>query len=157
LGTSVKLTVYIKESITKKEVSPVQNHLRDYQNKKERVMRRVLLLVISVSLLVGCHKKYVDKNLEVESVFYHERGHYSFFAKGVDLQLVPYDYGSAAVRLYMDVPEGHPMWIHVEQQNDPWYGTATQLQIHIYSAGDIAGAGWDHGKFGSGTTTRITP
>jgi len=32
---------------------------------------------------------------------------------------------------------------------------ASQLIIHLHSAKDIDGAGWNHGKFGSGNTTVV--
>lgn len=54
-----------------------------------------------------------------------------------------------------DVEDGQPMWAELPKILNPYKGKEYTAKIHIRSGEDINGAGWNHGKFGSGTTTII--
>ena len=54
-----------------------------------------------------------------------------------------------------DRQEGEQMWYQTHYVYGGCKGTKGHVIIHVRSIADINGAGWNHGKFGSGTTTRI--
>lgn len=61
-----------------------------------------------------------------------------------------------SVRLITDVPANQPMWASAAYERmrsgEIQY---TALEIHIHEAQEVNGAGWDHGKSGSSTTTVV--
>lgn len=124
------------------------------------------LLIITLTLMgsIGCsgdrHLMEDRTIVDVKGVFYHEEGRYTLFVGKSDNRLVPFTFGDgngrANVQIFADVPDGYEMWAHVRTTRGNGYD-AHDLEIHIHSIRDIAGAGWNHGKFGRGTTVRITP
>lgn len=58
--------------------------------------------------------------------------------------------------LFQDVPTGHPMWVEYRTVRSGKTDVCDELiTIHIHSVADINGAGWNHGKYGSGQTTVV--
>ena len=57
--------------------------------------------------------------------------------------------------LFTDVSKNQKMWARLvknkSHKNDR-DGEFYYLEIHVRSVTDIEGGGWDHGKFGSGST-----
>lgn len=96
----------------------------------------------------------------ITRVLMHEPGRYTF--------LIEQDGGRVAQRtigqmpctnvpeLFHDVPAGQPMWAEYHTRRSGKRDVCDALlTIHIHSVTDINGAGWNHGKFGSGQTTIV--
>jgi len=113
-------------------------------------MNKLLLLPI-VLLLASCSDiTSFNFKKDIVSVYYHEHGKYSvgIFDTGL-LKIKHLPYG-AHVDIWMDVSPEDEMWY------DSWDSDKTGgCSIHIHDIDDIGTAGWNHGKFGSGTTVRI--
>ena len=122
-----------------------------------------LTLVLFCFILIGCSSQRTEVEnrtiTNVEGVFYHEEGRYTFMVREGD-RLVPFTYNNAGhtghVEIFTDVPDGHAMWVRVYTTDGNGY-RESDLSMHIHSIHDLNGAGWNHGKFGRGTTTRIAP
>lgn len=57
------------------------------------------------------------------------------------------------VKFVADVPDGEFMWATAMLSGrTDMHPSVHLLEIHIHSPNDIDGAGWNHGKFGSGST-----
>lgn len=95
------------------------------------------------------------KYQNVERVFFHEPGHYSVLIPiKKDKELLQMDMGFSTYRIFEDVPQDEQMWASVDEYKILGrfnYST----NIHIHSAKDINGAGWNHGKIGSGNTIGV--
>jgi hypothetical protein len=101
----------------------------------------------------GISSKRIDN---IVKVMMHEPGSYSLISQENEKpELTPFVFESYDIHLLADVPEGKPMYAELSEQNgerEKYWKTAT---IHIHSHRDINGAGWNHGKFGKGTTTEV--
>jgi hypothetical protein len=87
----------------------------------------------------------------------HETYHYSVMLeadqtginKVIDLPVGDYT-------LVSDVPEGNSPWVYIKSTTHAPVGDRSHcIWIHIHNAQNIEGAGWNHGKFGSGNTIPI--
>jgi len=92
----------------------------------------------------------------VQRVLMHEPGDYTFFYTNPKAQneLLPLRIPSVIkVNFFQDVPAEENSWLTFTS-----YGEclnichAGLLELHLHSAQEINGAGWNHGKFGSGQT-----
>jgi len=114
---------------------------------------------------VGCSestKPYEQKIENIERIFMHEPGRYSIFVRTPRTnqchfeKIAGYGGGDVQVFLYTDVKHGNPMWITIKGENFPngqkYYHT---LEFHVRDMESIQGGGWDHGKFGKGTTSVV--
>jgi len=98
--------------------------------------------------------KVVENKVFFDRIFFHERDFYSVFSVQEDKTVTAKffyrnEYGK--VNLICDVEKGDRMWFE-ECKNGRW---SLDANIHIHSLYDLNGAGWNHGKFGSGTTVPI--
>ena len=59
------------------------------------------------------------------------------------------------ILILADVPDRSPMWVFSKIRDANFDGCIELLEIHIHSVKDVEGASWNHGKFGSGSTTVI--
>jgi hypothetical protein len=102
-------------------------------------------------------------------VFMHEPKNFSVLRMKEDKCLLV-DTFHQNVIIVCDVPEGESMWYEInnpvwydienpEQKTPPPNGgylfRCNWVRIHIHSALDINGGGWDHGKHGRGQTQVI--
>ena len=112
----------------------------------------VLLGLCLIFLSVGCreHSEKIVGN--IQAIFYHEKGSYTLVTNGERSQLVMTTFYGAKVTIFRDIPQNRDPWALVQKD-----GGEERVEIHIRSIDDINGAGWNHGKFGSGTTVKITP
>ena len=119
-------------------------------------MKKLFILFV-VALLAGCSDIIEHNHTDnIVSVYYHERNDYSVGIVNGDQLYIRRLPPSAHVDIFMDAPSKDEMWYECEHTRDRWNGATTGgCVIHIYDADDITGGGWNHGKFGSGTTTRI--
>lgn len=100
----------------------------------------------------------------VARIFMHEPGDYSFLVQESVRAGKPSRYRMVHRKFYeeprfiADVPEDKMMWVrYQERDNRSRYSGHFYriLEFHIRSVKDIGGAGWDHGKFGSGRTNVV--
>lgn len=119
-----------------------------------------LLFFCALFFLSGCREdEKVERMENVVRVFWHEGAHYSVMVRQPNstrlhiIRLSPIweSLEKRGVRIFADVPLKDPMWAEVK-----WRGCClSDLEIHTHSEKNIEGGGWDHGKFGRGTTTVI--
>lgn len=126
-------------------------------------MKRILFSAASfllIVLLVGCFNKKPNSPDEeirdVVRVFMHEPNHFSVLVRAngakegtfIDLHWI------SSTQYFFDVPAGQPMWVEKKDITQYPNGSATigRIALHLHSPQDINGAGWDHGKFGRGST-----
>ena len=115
------------------------------------------LVLCLIVLFTGCNNIHTDKKIEnVQAVFYHEPGN-TLLVNGKGAELKTITFRDAEITLFKDVPQGSTVWARVQRDGDDFNGIDERVEIHIHSVDDINGAGWNHGKFGSGTTTKIVP
>lgn len=128
-------------------------------------MRLMLLLICAVALTVGCTDKelFRERN-DIVAVWKHEAGVYSVSTMSgnriIDnsFHKVPGS-GEACFlekpEIVADVPEGGNMWYEAIYYGGGRLGINARVTIHVRSIDDVGGAGWNHGKFGSGMTERV--
>lgn len=119
------------------------------------------ILLIMIVLLSGCSVPHSIER-EVDAIYWHEGQRYTAKVENaniiVDYRIPPF-YGAkqGAVTLYKDVDVGNKSWYKCEWTHSTLYGINTDAycEIHIHSLEELGTAGWNHGKFGTGSTTRI--
>lgn len=116
------------------------------------------------TVTTGCSKRQLGyEKMDIVSVWKHAAGKYSV-SKMNGTEIVDVDFSripsSGCVcnigkcTLLVDVPAGSNMWCEVYYRME--YGASfSYVTIHVRSPDDVNGAGWNHGKFGSGTTERV--
>src|SRR3989344_6882557 len=140
---------------------------------------RKLSFAISLSFLTisltGCSTNTTEKVTPttvsgITRVFMHEPGYFTFLVEHNDSKKV----GQLRVRTYIDdtdivydLQENQPVSVEyscgshqnrlyqckpIPQNFSNWTVWAMKLKIHLHSIKEIDGAGWNHGKFGSGQT-----
>lgn len=123
-------------------------------------------MCVSILILAGCagpRPPARDRTIQnVVRVLMHERGRYTIFSEpktGNEPLVEENFYILSRVPIFKDVPPGGAMWakVHTEYSYDlfDYVPQDTKLEIHVHGPEDINGAGWNHGKFGRGTTTVI--
>jgi hypothetical protein len=99
---------------------------------------------------------------DIAKVVMHEPGRYTVFEiNGNTYQERTFN----RVTLVKDAPLGEPSYVEYTkclqkgwrsgQWRDAGYQRDTPVYIHIHDMSVLGGAGWDHGKFGSGQTTVV--
>jgi hypothetical protein len=127
-------------------------------------IKRTILIIVLLMILVGCGKDGPDKEViikDVVRIFYHEEDKYTFMIQEEGSQeiislTVYFRFYSSNKRLHIitDVEPCQKMWVKYTSYYSRNLGEVTKnAEIHIHSSQDISGGGWDHGKFGSGTTS----
>lgn len=125
--------------------------------------RLYTISVISVllSLIMGCtpNKDISIKPTEIIAVYMHNVGVYSVAISGgqnsITITKVT-KYAGITVKLIADVNVDESMWYSCRGILFPGgVSDDASCEIHIRSIDDIKGAGWNNGKFGSGSTERI--
>lgn len=120
-------------------------------------------LVCSTFVLImvgcdGCEKKLLGttKYPKVERVFMHQTNDYSFMIlKEGKLESI-HHYCVDKFDIFPDVEPGAPMWAEVDDWSCAGGGNTHRIiRIHVHSAKDVEGAGWNHGKRGSGQTNAV--
>lgn len=119
---------------------------------------RLIFTTILIVLLAACgqeeppsYRHYVG----VKKILVHEVGQYSV--------VVPSGHGGyileplqwCTATFYEDVSLDEEMWAEETREMDLKGTKHTRCTFHIHSLKEINGAGWNHGKFGSGQTTVI--
>lgn len=124
-------------------------------------MKKIILLMM-VTILVSCGGEPRSVEREVDAIYWHEGQRYTAKVEVadmiVDYSIPAWGLGRAdSVTLYKDVAAGDKSWYKCEWMWNEFTGTDADAycEIHIHSLDDLGTADWNHGKFGSGSTTRI--
>jgi len=122
----------------------------------------ILALSIAITFLSGCSETESAKIYgDIQAVWFHEGNNYSFtiIQDGKLVNIGPRSFENAKSEVIADVKEGEPLWAKVTHNalfgDDNNKHRGTLYEIHVHSIKDINGAGWDHGKFGSGSTSVV--
>lgn len=118
----------------------------------------MLIAVGSLLLISSCCdvKKPLPtpiKYSSIERVFMHDPGVYSFLYKDeatnelISVNTVGKNH-YWRYHVYTDVKPEDFCWAEVDE-------TKSVTSIHVHSSSEIMGGGWNHGKFGSGSTTPV--
>jgi hypothetical protein len=111
-------------------------------------------------MIMTVHSKKVPrpKMIRIDNirrVFYHTGQEYNVMYETVMEELVTVAWNQPT-RIFADVPADQPMWAEKYDRGPNFDGSYDKwCVIHIHSAKDMNGAGWDRGKFGKGTTNVI--
>lgn len=121
------------------------------------------VIALFVLLILGCSTSRTEpvRIDNVSRVMMHERGRYTLMVEEPDGRISLRSFGGSPcfypeTVLFHDVPEGDPMWATYRTVSRSCENPCEELtELHVHSAEDINGAGWNHGKFGSGQTTVV--
>lgn len=122
---------------------------------------RIIALLLLSLLLQGCSDKREHfKYDNIQAVYYHEGNSYSFAqldTKSTNTEVKILQLGGffTTVKIYADAAPSNSMWIEGDLVEEGGGGHHYEYEIHIHNVDDINTGGWDHGKFGRGTTTRL--
>jgi hypothetical protein len=116
-------------------------------------------VILIASLLTGCQGVLYEKKENIVSVYYHENDRYSVIVNENDeLRSVSFING-LNVKIIADVKEGDSMWYEMEYTYSTFNGLKKNkkhfLNIHVHNHKDLNGGSWNHGKFGTGKTTKV--
>ena len=121
-------------------------------------MKEIKLLLIITLLLTGCSNSISIEENTAEAIYWHESKRYSaavVFGDVVEMRSLPI-YHDTKVILYIDVKSNDMPWYKCSHLHNEWVGYHNgNCEIHIKSIDSLSTADWNHGKFGSGATTRI--
>ena len=112
----------------------------------------VAILCVLVAGCCGYSAPPVMSKTDIEAVFMHEPHIYSVLVRnGQVLTSVRFSYDEA--KLVADLKDDQEMWMEgIPCANRYFWENVT---IHVHSARDINGAGWDRGKHIDGMTTPV--
>ena len=97
--------------------------------------------------------------MNVSQVMMHDDHHYTFFVERDNGMINKYTFRYSNPKIFHDVPKRKPMFIEYKRCISPKklnkrvYDYTKLISIHLHSATEINGGGWDHGKFGHGQTS----
>lgn len=141
---------------------------REYgSQKEEQKMRNIrAILLAAIFAIPGCDcgnstppkSPKIDIYRNVDRVFMHEPGQYTFLVSDDTkrLWLITPRTTSGYFLIFADVSANEPMWAKVTyDETKDFYEGRTEVEIHIHSAKEIDGAGWDFGKQGKGQTVPV--
>ncbi len=132
-------------------------------------LKSALIFSILFAFIVsGCscfHEKPAQRVVVIKNVkriLMHEEEYYTIFFKDTtdnSSQLLYMPISCSESRFFVDVPQGGESWVKFIVYYYPdiseYKPLVSYCEFHIKRAQEINGAGWDHGKFGSGQTTVI--
>lgn len=129
--------------------------------EKDQVNKIFASLSLVLFLFCACGCSNVERNEQgpVASVWKHEVGVYSVTVLEGNI-LVDKGFwnnsGWVHPKIVVDVHEGSNMWYKAHYLHNEFSGGGYDyVEIHIHGTDDIGGAGWNHGKHGSGTLERV--
>lgn len=124
-------------------------------------MKYILAILLSL-FLVSCGEGDFDSRIKytkLESIWFHENDRYSItvLENGI-LNNIAVSMHHPGDGSFVYVDGSDPAWAEVTYSkagggSDGVY--ASRIEIHVKDASTITGGGWNHGKFGSGSTRKI--
>jgi len=121
-----------------------------------------IVLLLTTILLSSCsgEPRFVER--EVDAIYWHEYQRYTAMTENAGMiekhNIPPWGTARAgAVKLYTDVDANTKAWYKCDYRWSNWVGANADAscEIHIHNLDELGTADWNHGKFGSGPTTRI--
>ena len=107
----------------------------------------------------------------VQRIFMHEKGRYTALVKNSNTnkigRLAIVIYNDLNLMMFEDVPENEQIWIEyycgypdynckeIPANFSFWKIYPEKVIMHLHSAKEINGAGWNHGKYGRGQSVVI--
>ncbi|MBI4458224.1 hypothetical protein HY633_04635 [Candidatus Uhrbacteria bacterium] len=137
-----------------------------------KLLRMSAVLMTLSAALLGCAQEAECKQStrridNIARVFMHQPKSYSFLIHFVDsddgypiFNVVRFEDGKKfshylSIVFVADVAPENPMWAREEFVGVAGENCIYSAEIHIHSPADISGAGWNHGKSGSGQTNVV--
>ena len=121
-----------------------------------------LISIIAFITLTGCTDRPRSEEGIIDALYWHEGDRYT--AKVVSTgnvvvshKIPPwYNDNSSTVEVIVDVPANEKSWYKCNWFHNNMSGPSNgYCEIHIHNLDEIGTADWNHGKFGSGSTTKI--
>ena len=109
-------------------------------------------------MLYGCSdtEHYVSR--EVDALYWHERNRYTAISIDEDGRAIKHRIPAAnnlRVTLYTNLDADAKPWYECEWVFNFWTGADGSCEVYIHGLDEMGTADWNHGKFGSGSTTRL--
>jgi hypothetical protein len=123
-------------------------------------MKILPLFILPMLLLCSCSPSSDENDVitypNVKAVYFQEENRYSIaYREGNEIKIIglygAYEYST---QILDDVPATNSMYV-VGIKSPIFGGIQYSWKIHIHNIDDINTASWNHGKRGSGSTTRI--
>ncbi|MDO8600308.1 MAG: hypothetical protein Q7R73_01645 [bacterium] len=127
---------------------------------QKRTLTTLLAALCISTFVAGCvaDDKFDYKIENVVRIFMHEPGHYTFFIKNEktpgELEIKTIGVDRNLVKIFTDLLPSKNPWVRHYTGCSP-YPSWGCLEIHIRNPQDVQGGGWNHGKFGRGTTVVV--
>lgn len=127
----------------------------------------LVLAMVTAVFLQGCSASDTlppDERIDgIVRILMHEPGHYTVLVQNATTSAIterrlPTGLERVGEVVYVpDVPSDQLMWLstHFRISESSCCIRLADIVFHIHEVGDIEGAGWSHGKFGSGRTNVI--
>lgn len=116
---------------------------------------RLLTLLFIALILSACsgNKVLLTEPTEIEAAYYHENNRFSVAVLNEDGKLRMVNLVRTSV--FIEETTDHN-WYECDYSYNTWTGKYIGgCSIHLHSIDGLNTAGWNHGKFGRGDTTRI--
>jgi len=123
----------------------------------------LVVMFVAGAFIAGCSSEPRSSGGEVEAIYWHEGQRYTAVTENAGLishhNIPPWGHAvSGAISLYKDLGADEKAWYKCEWDWNAWNGAdhdTAYCEIHIHSLDELGTGNWNHGKFGSGTTSRI--
>ena len=114
-------------------------------------------VLIFLSFVINTKDIVRDEKSDIVAVWKHRANEYSVTVQeGLKFVDIPFSGTKLNQELIADVPSHKKMWYEAHYRFNSWTGGGYEdVKIHIHSINEVNGAGWNHGKFGSGMTERV--
>ena len=118
---------------------------------------KLSIFLLIAFLCVGCSDtKVIEKN-KAQAIYWHESDRYTAAIirdKVVEMRRIPRR--GYNITLYTDLKDGDLPWYNCEGLENWLVGPHSgECEVHIKNIDSLITADWDHGKLGSGSTTRV--
>jgi len=120
-------------------------------------MKAKYLWVLLPMVSAGGYDVVTEENT-VEAIYWHEHNRYSaaiLNGSTLDMHRIPYHH-IGSVTVFTDLESGKKPWYKCQWKENGFSGKHdSNCEIHIKDVDSLRTADWNHGKFGTGTTSRI--
>ena len=122
-------------------------------------LKSLFLSILAALALTACSDPLPpDRKVEhVRRVFMHDPEQYSVMVVGDTAEMKLLYLGRCSAKFVTDVPKDSDMWLfmHWTPPSSTSGINSCDVVFHIHATEDVNGAGWNHGKFGSGMTNVV--
>ena len=114
--------------------------------------------MLSVLLCAGCSDIAMTEKNTAQAIYWHESDRYTaaIINNGVvEMRRIPTTERNN-ITLHVDLKAGELPWYKCEWLYNKFNGNHSgKCEVHIKDIASLMTADWNHGKFGSGSTTRV--